>query len=769
MELKENILGSCYLYWIRMFALSAAVILASALPFSANAQRSNLVEEIVVQGTHRIEQSTVRSYLLLQEGDRFDRRRVDQSLKSLFATGLFADVVISHEGKALIVKVVENPVINRIAFEGNKRIEDADLQKEVVLRPRVVFTRTKVQADVKRVLEVYRVNGRFAASVVPKIIQLPQNRADLVFEIDEGPLTNVERISFVGNKAESDSELRSVIRTKETIWYRFLSSDDTYDPDRLTLDRELLRRHYLAEGYADFRVESAVAELTPDGKSFFITFSVNEGERYKFGNIDVAAGLRGLDSKQLRALIKFKKGEQYDNTKVDEAIDDITDAVGNLGYAFVEVRPKVDRNRKDKIVNLTFTVSEGPRVFVERIDISGNVRTVDKVIRREFQIIEGDAFNAAKLRRSRERIQNLNFFNKIDIQRLPGSTPDKTIVKVEVEEKSTGSLSFGVGFSTDNGPLLDLGLRESNLLGLGQILSFNGTLAGEKTTANLSFTEPYFLDRDIAAGFDLYHINQSFQSSSSYDSIKTGFGLRAGFPIAPFLRQNWRYKLEASTIENVDSSASDLIKAQEGNRYLSEVGHALTYDRRDSRISPTEGFIVKLTNDLAGFGGNVRYLRNKLRAAQYYPVYEKLILGITGNVGHILGLDQDVGITDRFSLGGSNLRGFERLGAGPRDISTDDSLGGEWIYNGSAQFTFPLGLPAELGLSGRIFTDFGSLGEVNPSDSNIRDSGSIRASAGAGLGWVSPFGPINIDFGWALIKEDYDKTELMRINFGTRF
>ncbi len=756
-----------------MFALSAAVIMAAALPLPADAQnraqKSNIVEEIVVQGTHRIEQSTVRSYLLLQEGDRFDRRRIDQSLKSLFATGLFADVVISREGKALLVKVVENPVINRIAFEGNKRIEDNDLQKEVILRPRVVFTRTKVQADVKRILEVYRVNGRFAATVVPKIIQLPQNRADLVFEIDEGPLTNVERISFVGNKAESDSDLRSVIRTKETIWYRFLSSDDTYDPDRLTLDRELLRRHYLSEGYADFRVESAVAELTPDGKSFFITFSVSEGERYKFGRIDVAAGLRGLDAKKLRALIEFKSGDQYDNTQVDGAVDMITNAVGNLGFAFVEVRPRVDRNRKDKIVNLTFEVKEGPRVFVERIDISGNVRTIDKVIRREFQIVEGDAFNSSKLRRSRQRIQDLNFFQKINIQRLPGSAPDKTIIKVEIEEKSTGSLSFGVGYSTENGPLLDVGLRESNLLGRGQTLSFNGTLAGEKTTASVSFTEPYFLDRDIAAGFDVYHVDQDLQDSRSYDYKKTGIGLRAGFPISPFLRQNWRYKLEKSSIDNVADEASSLIKAQEGDRYLSEVGHSLTFDKRDSRISPTEGYVLKMVNDLAGFGGNVRYLKNQLSAGQYYEITNKWVVSLTGRVGHILGLDQDVAIADRFFLGGNTLRGFASGGAGPRDISSDDSLGGEWVYNGSLQLTFPLGLPDELRLSGRIFSDFGSVGDVNPSNSSIEDSGSIRATAGAGVGWVSPFGPMNIDFGFPIAKESYDKTETMRINFGTRF
>lgn len=757
------------MYWIRIFALSAAIIVAGVLPFEAIAQRSNVVEEIVVQGTHRIEQSTVRSYLLLQEGDKFDRRRIDQSLKSLFATGLFADVAISREGKALLVKVVENPVINRIAFEGNKRIEDPELQKEVILRPRVVFTRTKVQADVKRILDVYRVNGRFAATVVPKIIQLPQNRADLVFEIDEGPLTGVERISFVGNKFESDSALRSVIRTKESIWYRFLSSDDTYDPDRLTLDRELLRRHYLSEGFADFRVESAVAELTPDGKTFFITFSVNEGQRYKFGNIEVAAGLKGLNASQIRALIEIKNGDQYNNRKVDEAVDKITDAVGDLGFAFVEVRPRINRNRKDKVVNLTFNIREGPRVFVERIDITGNVRTIEKVIRREFQLVEGDAFNAAKIRRSRQRIRSLDFFNKVDVQRVPGSSPDKTIIKVDVEEKSTGSLSFGVGFSTDNGPLLDLGIRESNLLGKGQILSFNGTLAAEKTTASLSFTEPYFLDREIAAGFDAYRVNEDLQSTRSYDFKKTGFGLRVGFPIAPFLRQNWRYTLEASSIEDVASDASNLIKAQEGNRYLSIVGHTLAFDRRDSRISPIKGYILKMTNDLAGFGGNVRFLKNQFSAGQYYEITDKWVVGLTGKVGHILGLDQDVGIADRFFLGGRSLRGFKTAGAGPRDRTTEDSLGGEWIYNGTVQLTFPLGLPSEFGVSGRLFSDLGSLGSVSPSNSNIQDTASVRASAGAGIGWISPFGPINVDFGVPIVKESFDKTELLRVNFGTRF
>ncbi len=755
--------------WIRNFTLGMGLLLAVLLPLPTNGQKADIIKDIVIQGVKRIESDTVRSYILLQEGQLFDRRRMDQSLKSLYSTGLFADVVIRKEKNSLIVQVVENPIINRIAFEGAKTIEDADLRKEIVLRPRVVFTRTKVQADVKRILQLYRANGRFSASVVPKVIQLPQNRADLVFEVSEGPLTKVERISFVGNRFESDSDLRNIIRSKETRWYRFLSSDDTYDPDRLALDQELLRRHYLSKGFAGFRVESAVGELTPDGKAFFITFSINEGTRYRFGNVEVSSDMRGVDPKLLTKLVTFKKGDRFNNKKIDEVVDAITDSVGNRGFAFVEIRPKLDRDRKTKVVNVTFEVREGPRVFVERFDITGNVRTIDKVIRRETQIAEGDAFNASKLRRGRQRIQDLNFFNKVDFKRKQGSAPDKVIIGVDVEEKSTGSLTFGAGYSTDVGALIEFGIKENNLLGKGQKLGFSGTLAGEKSQASISFTEPYFLDRDIAAGFDAYHVIRNLQSSSSYDSKKTGLGLRSGYPLSSNLRQSLRYKIESAKIENVSVSASNLIKAQAGSRFLSQIGQTLSYSTLDSRINPKDGYRLQMTNDIAGLGGNIRYLRNTVKAVQYHELFGGWVFNIKGETGHILGIDQDVKIPDRFVLGGMNLRGFTNAGAGPRDTNTDDSLGGEWLYTGSTELKFPLGLPNELGITGQIFADVGGLTEVNPSNSNIKDSGSLRVSAGTGIGWVSPFGPIVVDFGWALKKENYDKTELIRFNFGTRF
>jgi len=754
--------------WGLVFATLTIFALISP-DFAAAQTRGNVAGEIVIEGTQRIEPDTVRSYLLLQSGDRFDPRRIDQSLKSLYATGLFADVAISRSGQNLIVRVVENPVINRIAFEGNLRIEDEMLQKEVTLRPRVVFTRTKVQQDVKRILDVYRVNGRFAATVDPKVIRLDQNRADLVFEIDEGPLTKVEKINFIGNRVESDSDLRDVVRTKETAFYRFFSNDDTYDPDRVTFDRELLRQFYLNQGYADFRVVSAVAELTPDRSAFFLTFTVEEGERYKFGTSDIAVGIRGINGDDLAKLIEYETDDWYDNRKIDKSVEDLTDQVGTLGFAFVEVRPRVNRDRGARTINITFDISEGPRVFVERIEIVGNVRTSDKVIRREIQVAEGDAFNAAKIRRSRKRIRDLDYFSKVDIENIPGSAEDKAVVKVEVGEKSTGSLSIGLGFATDSGPLIDLGVKEKNLLGRGQRISLNTSLAAEKTTFNLAFTEPYFLDREVSAGFDIFHTATDLQDTRSLDSRRTGAGLRLGYPLSEDLRQSLQYAFEFAEVKNVAAGASVLIKAQERQRYVSKLGHVLSYDLRDSRLNPTDGFTARMRNELAGLGGTVRYFKNTVEAAQYYSPAKDWVLSLTGRAGYIYGLGEDVQISDRFFLGGDGLRGFAPAGAGPRDILTDDALGGEWMYNSSLQMQLPLGLPEEFGVAGRVFADMGSIGSINPSNSNVADSGNVRASVGVGFGWVSPFGPVNVDFGVPLLKDSTDIKETIRLNFGTRF
>ena len=738
---------------------------------SGNAQPAeDVISEIRVAGTQRIEPATVMSYMAVTPGQAFDAELMNQSLKSLFSTGLFADVTLRREGTALIVQVVENPIINRIAFEGNRRIEDEILEAEVTLRPRVVYTRTRVQSDVRRILELYRRSGRFAATVEPKVIQLPQNRVDLAFEVDEGPLTGVRSIAFIGNGAFSDGTLKGAIQTVESKWWRFLSRDDTYDPDRLTIDRDRLRRFYLSEGYADFRVVSSVAELTPDREDFVITFIVEEGQRYRFGTVDVTSELRDLEPQQLLSLITTRDSDWYSAENLEQSRQLITDAAGRLGYAFVDVRPRVTRNRDELTIDIIYEIREGPRVYVERIEITGNDRTHDKVIRREFLVVEGDAFDPDALRQSQSGIRNLDFFERVEVNNIAGSAPDRTVVVVDVDEKSTGELSFGAGFSTTAGFLGDIEIRERNLLGRGQDVRIGLTLAQEQQQADFSFTEPYFLDRELSAGFDLYRRLTDREDESSFKEDNTGGALRLGYQLMPALRHNIRYNLINQDITDVDADASLVIQQQAGKTFISSISNDFYLNHLDSRIDPTQGYFGRYGVDIAGVGGDVRYLRNTIAGGYFLPFFDRrLVLGVNGEVGYIVGLGEDVRLADRFFVGGTKIRGFENAGVGPRDLSTDDALGGNLMGLATAEVTFPLGLPRELGVSGKIFVDAGTLSNIEESGPNIVDSGSIRAAAGVGIAWRSPLGPMRLDIAEAFIKEDHDKTELFRFSFGTRF
>ncbi|WP_421783631.1 outer membrane protein assembly factor BamA [Kiloniella litopenaei] len=726
------------------------------------------IDNIVVEGTQRIEPESVRSYMEVNPGDTFDPVLLNRSLKSIFATGLFADVSLKRQGGDLIVVVVENPIINRIAFEGNQRLDDEILAAETSLRERVVFTRTKAQADAQKLLELYRRSGRFAATVEPKVIQLPQNRVDLVFEVVEGDRSYVTTVNFIGNREFSDGKLQDIVSTSETVFWNFLTDSDTYDPDRLTFDRELLRRFYLKEGYADFEVQSVIAELTSSRESFVVTFTITEGERYKFGVVDVESALKDFDPTTVEDQILPEENEWYNADLIDKTVDNLTDAVGDLGYAFVDVRPVPEKDTESKVIDLVFSISEGSKVYVERIDIEGNSRTLDKVIRREFRLVEGDAFNSSKLRRSRSRIQRLGFFQSVNVNNEPGSTPDRTVIKVDVEEQSTGELVFGAGFSSSSGPLGSIGIRERNLLGKGQDLRFNVALAGSGSEADISFTEPYFLDKEIAAGFDIFRITRE-EDSLAFDEKKTGAALRIGYDLSEELRQVLRYRFEHIEIENIDSDAAALVKEQEGTSIKSAISSTLTYDKLDSRISPTDGYLLTLENELAGLGGDVQHLKVTLGGTNYYSFTEDLILKTRAEVGNIIGLDEDTRIVDRFFLGGDKLRGFKSGGVGPRDQGSDDALGGKHFYNGSVELTFPLGLPEEFGVKGRVFSDFGATWNIDGNDSGVDDSSNPRVSFGTGLTWSSPFGPLAMDLGFAALKEDYDETEIFSFSFGTSF
>ncbi len=760
--------------FVQRLALIAGVLfctLAVALPgaFAQSISSGDPIQEIRIEGNQRIEPETVRSYMQINPGDPFDAKLIDKALKNLFGTGLFADVNFRREGNALVVQVTENPIINKLAFEGNKHIDDDALQQEVQLRPRVVYTQARVQADVKRILDLYRRSGRFAATVEPKIIKLDQNRVNLVFEINEGDVTEVRRIDFVGNKVFSDGDLRDEIVTQEAAFYRFLSTTDTYDPDRLTLDKEALRKFYLSEGYADFRVVSAVAELSPDQEAFFITFTVEEGERYKLGTVDIKTTLKDLDPESLRDAVETNEGDWYNADKVDETVQAISDRVGSLGYAFVDVRPRIDRDAENKILNLTYDIQEGPKVYVERIDISGNVRTQDKVIRREFRLAEGDAFSTAKLRRTEQRLKNLGFFESVDIQAVPSDSPDKTVIKVKVAEKSTGELSFGAGFSTADGPLGNVGVRERNLLGKGYDLRAQVNISGRRSTIDISFTDPYFLDKELSAGVDVFH-RRFDRKESSFEENNTGTSLRLGYDLAEYTRHTISYTFSYDETKNVDNDASDVIKDEEGTEFRSIIGHDIIYDRRDSRTDPRDGYYVSLGQDFAGVGGTVTYLRNTLGGGYFIPITKEVTVGATGEVGYIFGIGDDIRVTDAFFLGGQNLRGFATGGVGPRDSDTKDSLGGKFRAEGTVQAAFPLGLPEEYQIRGRVFSDFGTLTGTDFEDQiDLNDTASLRLSLGFGLTWVSPFGPLAVDLAYPVLKESFDKDELFRFSVGTSF
>jgi outer membrane protein insertion porin family len=728
------------------------------------------IANIRIEGTQRIEPATVQSYMQLSPGDPFSADRIDQALKNLYATGLFADVTFHRDGNDLVVSVVENPIINRLAFEGNNHINDETLEAEIQLRPRVVYTQTRVQADAKRILDIYRRSGRFAATVDPKVIKLDQNRVDLVFEIHEGDVTKVARIDFVGNKVFSDGDLRDEIATRESAWYRFLSTADTYDPDRLTVDRESLRNFYLKNGYADFRVVSAVAELSPNRDAFFITFTVEEGQRYKFGKVDIKTTLKNLNPESLRDELTTVEGDWYNAAEVEKSIGKITDALGNMGYAFVDVRPRLDRDREKLLINLTYDIQEGPRVYVDRINITGNVRTLDKVIRREFRLVEGDAFNTSKLRRTQQRIQNLGFFSKVDVKNVPSDSPDKTNIDVNVEEQSTGEISFGLGFSTSQGPLGDIGIRERNLLGRGQDLRLDFTLSGIQSQINLSFTDPYFMDRDVAAGFDLFRTSTD-QKESSFTENDMGGGLRAGFDLSEYTRDTVRYTFTRTNITDISHSAALAIQEEKGVYYQSVIGHELLWDHRDNKFDPISGFYMRIRDDIAGLGGDARYVRMRFGAGYYFPLGEKTSLAFTGEVGQIIGLGQPVRVSDAFFIGSTTFRGFQPAGIGPRDRASHDALGGNTYGIGTVELGFPLPLPDEYPVRGRVFTDFGTLfnTDANVSKDGIDDTSALRLSAGVGFTWRSPFGPLAVDVAYPLLKTSYDKTEFFRFSVGTQF
>ena len=769
------------------------------------------IRRVLVEGNQRIEPATISSYLQVGPGDVFDPERIDMSIKTLFATGLFSDVQIEQRGGDLVVIVSENPIINRVIFEGMSTLDEEDLEGEVQARPRSVFTPARAQADVQRILDVYRRNGRFAAQVTPQVRELDQNRVDLIFEVDEGPVTGVRDINFIGNEEFSDRRLRDAIVTSESSWWNFFSSNDNYDPDRLEYDREQLRQFYNNRGYADFRVVSAVAELTPDQRDFFITFTVEEGVRYEFGEIQIQTELNRLPESLLRAVSPIRTGTEFRGEQIEDAIDAMTYVAGTVGYANVQITPVVERDRENRKVNITFEVDEGPRTFIERIDIVGNTRTVDRVIRREMRVAEGDAFNRVLLDRSRDQVRALGFFNEVTVEDADGSQPDRSVVTVTVEEQSTGEFAFAAGYSSTESFLFDVSITERNLRGRGQFLRLRASSSSQRQQLDLRFTEPRFMGREIAAGFDLYSLRTDFLSQSSFENQSTGLGLRTGFRIGERTNLGLTYSLVQDDTEIADvfidhdsniltpdvdqcdpiNPTRPLLCAQEGTFLTSVVGFQVNWDRRNSPVNATRGFNIDVSQDIAGLGGQVNYLRTEIEGGIYYGLPFGFRAMFRGNAGMISGWNGDsVRINDRFFKGGSSFRGFDVAGIGPRQLLVDDitgnviergdAVGGNAYAIGTLQLDVPLPLPETFSLGSALFVDFGTLGYLDASNRQtvdlagpnrliVDDSASLRVAAGVSIFWDSPFGPVQFDFAQPLQYEEYDRREQFRFSTRTNF
>ncbi len=743
--------------------------------------RPTIIRSIRVVGNQRVEANTVASYLLIAPGDRYSEERVDLSVKTLFATGLFSDVLIEPNGGDLIIRVVENPIINRVIVEGNKALKTDKITDELEAAPRSVFTRSRVQADVQRVIDLYSQSGRFAAVVVPKVVQQEQNRVDLIFEITEGPVTGVRRINFIGNNEFSDRRLRKQMVTKESTWYKFFSSNDNYDPNRLEYDREQVRTFYTDRGFADFRVVSAVAELVPNQKDFYITMTVDEGDEYTWGEVSVDTELETLDEGVLKAIIPIKKGHIYRSSDVESAIDTLTFASGAAGYAFVDIQPQIKRNRDTKTVDLVFKMVEGPRVYIERIDIVGNTTTLDYVIRREMELVEGDAFNRILLDRSKKRVRALRFFEDVEITEIQGETPDRAIIEVKVKEQPTGELAFSAGFSSADAFLVDFTITQRNLRGRGQLLRFVVRASSNRQEIDLRFTEPRFLNRNLAAGIELFNITNDFFEEGGFRTTRLGGQVTLGFRVTDFTTLQARYALRQ---ENVDctgafAAAQPVFCLQTGNRLTSVAGFTFGWDRRNDPIEPTRGFDFHLSQDFAGLGGDAKYLRTELTANAYRGLFKDVVLSGRVQGGYITGWDgESVQQNDRFFKGSSTFRGFDNLGIGPRAVRASDgfrsfALGGNAYGIATGELSFPLGVGA---LTGSLFAEAGTVGLLDDDQKIladpsliVRDELAIWATIGASVYWESPFGPIRFDFTQPILKEDFDERKSFQFTTSTRF
>jgi outer membrane protein insertion porin family len=785
------------------FAVLGGIIIGTpvAIIASSNIAAAQTVNSIVVQGNRRVEAETIRSYFHGGPGGRLSPAEIDDGLKSLYATGLFSDVRIGQSSGHVVVTVVENPVINEVAFEGNKKAKDEQLKEEIQSKPRGTLSKPMVQADVQRVIEIYHRSGRFDVTVVPKIIELPNNRVNLVFEINEGDKTGVKLIQFFGAHAFSSGRLKNVIKTTESNWLSFLQTTDIYDPDRVESDRDLLRRFYLKNGYADVRIISAVGEYDPGRKGFVITFTIDEGAQYRVGTVDVISNVRAIDSGLLRGSVKLSPHSVYNADLVEKSVESMTIEAAKRGYAFATVRPRGERNFENKIINLAFVVEEGARAYIERINIHGNTRTRDYVIRREFDIAEGDAYNRALIDRAERRLKNLNFFKSVKITNEPGSAPDRVVINVNVEEQPTGEFSVSGGYSTADGLIGEVSVADRNVLGRGEFAKISASFGQRTRGLDLSYVEPYLLGYRMSGGIDVFARQNLASSFTSYDTKSVGVNLRLGFALTEEIAFQPRYSVyrqEITLPPNLDNCSATFrppacyadgeaslpvrIELAKGPVTTSLVGYSLAYNTLDNVKSPTTGIYANLQQDFAGVGGDVNFIRTQLEGRTYYEVFPDVVSVLHLQGGNVEGWGgKDLRMLDHFQMGPNLVRGFAPSGIGPRDLTpgtTNDALGGTLYWGASLEAQTPLYfLPKEIGIKIAAFADAGSLWDYRGPTSfpqtgetlTVADSSAVRSSVGVGLLWDSPLGPLRFDLAYPITKQSYDRTQVFRFSGGTKF
>ncbi|MBL6601605.1 MAG: outer membrane protein assembly factor BamA [Candidatus Puniceispirillum sp.] len=725
------------------------------------------ISDIKVTGNRRVAEGTVLSYLPVQVGDLVSQGALSQSLERLFATNLFKDLKLDLDGSVLLVTVVENPIVNRVSIEGNDVISDERLLEVIDVQPRRVYDRQLALDAAAKLLNVYRAGGRFGAVVEPKIIELNENRVDLVFEVDEGPLIKIETIVFSGNKNFSDAALTQAIVSRERRWWAFLTPNDKYDEGRLDYDVRLLRQFYLSRGYADINVSRARGGLLPDRSGFALTFLINEGVRYKVNDIKISSQIENIDLEALRDLMKFDDDQWYDVRQLEQGLLDVSNQLGVYGYAFVDVTPQIVTDPSTGLLDIEVSIGQARRNFVERIEFIDNTRTLDRVIRREFELVEGDAFNQLKLDRSVRNVRNLGYFSKVDVQNLQGSSADQTITRVTVEEQSTGDFSIGVGYSSLDKTSFTLGINERNFLGTGRRASASISTSDTSTDFVLGLSQPYLFGRDLTGSIDLFKT----KSTANLTAVnRTGVDLGVRFSAARDIYHRVSYELATSKITNTSTVATSLTGENGKSLLKSAVSYTIGRDTRDSRFDPTEGMYAEISETFSGVGGDVTFLRTNLRAGYYKPfLFKSVVLGLKGRVGNVSGLGDDVTQSERFFLGGQSVRGFDSNGIGPRDTGSKAAVGGNNVYNGTVEIVSNLGVTKDAGIRWTVFSDFGSVWETDfPSGVTEPNDQTMRSSVGVGLLWNTAIGPLSFYWAKPINEAKHDNTKTFQFSIGTR-